>query len=84
MKYNTILNLIWNGKIRIICANSYFVRLVVPKLYLDKASTNFLTFYNSKGKMKIRRSLGLCYERTVYIYNKKDANTYDINNCDQD
>ena len=34
--------------------------------------------------MKIRRSLGSFYERTVYVYNKKDINTYDINDNDQD
>ena len=30
MKHNTILNPIWNGKIRIIGANSYFYSIVVP------------------------------------------------------
>ena len=34
--------------------------------------------------MKIRRSLGSFYEKTVCIYNKKDTNTYDINDSDQD
>ena len=34
--------------------------------------------------MKIRRILGSFYERMVYIYNKKDNNTYDINDSDQD
>ena len=34
--------------------------------------------------MKIRRSLGSFYERTVYICNKKNTNTYDINTSDQD
>ena len=84
MKHNTILNPIWNGKIRIIGANSYFYSIVVPKFYHDRASTNFLKFYNYKGKMKIRRSLGSFYERAVYIYNKKDINTCDINDSDQD
>ena len=68
-------------KIRIIGANSYFYSVVVPKFYHDRASTNF---YNYKGKMKIRRSLGSFYERAVYIYNKKDINTCDINDSDQD
>ena len=40
-KHNTILNPIWNRKIRIISANSYFYSVVVPKLYHDRASTNF-------------------------------------------
>ena len=79
MKHNTILNPIWNGKIRIIGANSYFYSALVPKFYCDRASTNFLKLYNYKGKMKIRRSLRSFYERTVYIYNKKETNTYDIN-----
>ena len=83
MKHSTILNPIWNEKIRIICANSYFNTAVVPKFYHDRASTNFLKFYNYKGKMKIRRSLGSFYKRTVYIYNKKGTNTYNINNSDQ-
>ena len=81
MKHNTILNAIWNEKIRVIDTNSYFYSVVVPKFYHDRASTNF---YNYKGKMKIRRSLGSFYERTVYVYNKKDINTYDINDNDQD
>ena len=84
MKRNTILNAIWNEKIRIIGANSYFYSVVVPKFYRDRASTNFLKFYNCKGKMKVRRSLGSFYERTIYVYNKKDTNTYDINVNDQD
>ena len=81
MKHNTILNAIWNEKTRVIDTNSYFYSVVVPKFYHDRASTNF---YNYKGKMKIRRSLGSFYERTVYVYNKKDINTYDINDNDQD
>ena len=84
MKHSTILNPIWNGKIRIIGANSYFHSVVVPKFYHDRGSTNFLKFYNYKGKMKIRRNLGSFYERMIYIYNKKGTNTYDINNSDQD
>ena len=84
MKRNTILNSIWNGKIRIIGTNSFFYSVVVPKFYHDRASINFVKFYNYKGKMKIRRILGSFYERMVYIYNKKDNNTYDINDSDQD
>ena len=84
MKHNTILNPIWNGKIRTIGANLYFYSFAVSKFYHDSASTNFLKFFNYKGKMKIRRSLGSFYEGTVYIYNKKDTNTYDINDRDQD
>ena len=84
MKHHVILNPIWNRKIRIIGANSYFYSVVVPKFYHDRASTNFLKFYNYKGKTKIRRSLGSFYKRTVYIYNKKNTNTYDINDSDQD
>ena len=41
MKHNTILNPIWNEKIRIIGANSYFYSVVVPEFYNDRASTNF-------------------------------------------
>ena len=41
MKLNTILNPIWNGKIRIIGASFYLYSVVVLKFYHDRASINF-------------------------------------------